>query len=172
MAYLTWDAKAGKPKVEFFGADQYKGGDLYEIYPKVYKRFGTGVSIAGFGVAAEYGYANSGIVFNDLVKRPSRYSGRGGLGAVMASKGLKFIVTDAKGAPGVSFVDKALFGQGAKKLADALRTHDVTKPKGTLNTYGTAALINVMNEAGGLPTINFAIGNGDDSCIEQTFPAP
>jgi aldehyde:ferredoxin oxidoreductase len=158
MAYLTWDAKAGKPKVEFFAADQYKGGDLYEVFPKVYKRFGATISIAGFGVAGEYGYANSGIVFNDLVKRPSRYSGRGGLGAVMASKGLKFMVTDTKGAPAVSIVDKALFEQGTKKLADALRTHDVTKPKGTLNTYGTAALINVMNEAGGLPTNNFSNG--------------
>jgi aldehyde:ferredoxin oxidoreductase len=158
MAYLTWDAKAGKPKMEFFAADQYKGGDLYEVFPKVYKRFGATVSIAGFGVAGEYGYANSGIVFNDLVKRPSRYAGRGGLGAVMASKGLKFIVTDSKGAPQVAIADKALFAQGAKKLADALRTHDVTKPKGTLNTYGTAALINVMNEAGGLPTKNFSNG--------------
>jgi len=158
MAYLTWDAKAGKPKVEFFAADQYKGEDLYEVFPKVYKRFGATISIAGFGVAGEYGYANSGIVFNDLVKRPSRYSGRGGLGSVMASKGLKFIVTDRNGAPQVAIADKALFEQGAKKLADALRTHDVTKPKGTLNTYGTAALINVMNEAGGLPTNNFSNG--------------
>ena len=74
----------------------------YEVYPKVFERFGKNASIAGFGVAGEYGYANSGIVFNDLAKRPSRYSGRGGLGAVMASKGLKFIVVDSKGAPGVS----------------------------------------------------------------------
>ena len=63
-AYLTWDDKAGKPKVEFSPADRYKGQDLYEVYPKVFKRFGKGVAIAGFGVAAEYGYANSGIVFN------------------------------------------------------------------------------------------------------------
>ena len=158
MAYLTWDAKASKPKVEFFAADQYKGEDLYEVFPKVYKRFGATIAITGFGVAGEYGYANSGIVFNDLVKRPSRYSGRGGLGAVMASKGLKFIVTDRKGAPDVTIIDKALFEQGTKKLADALRTHDVTKPKGALNTYGTAVLINIMNEAGGLPTKNFSSG--------------
>jgi aldehyde:ferredoxin oxidoreductase len=155
-AYLTWDVKAGKPKIEFFAADRYKGEDLYEVYPKVFKRFGKNVTIAGFGVAGEYGYANSGIVFNDLAKRPSRYSGRGGLGAVMASKGLKFIVLDSKDAPNVSIVDKALFEQGAKKLAEALRTHDVTKPKGALNTYGTAVLVNIMNEAGGFPTRNFS----------------
>jgi aldehyde:ferredoxin oxidoreductase len=158
MAHLSWDVKAAKPKVDFFAADQYKGEDLYEVFPKVYKRFGAGIAISGFGVAGEYGYANSGIVFNDIVKRPSRYSGRGGLGAVMASKGLKFIVTDTKGAPGVPFKDKSLFENGSKKLADALRTHDVTKPKGALNTYGTAVLVNIMNEAGGFPTRNFSNG--------------
>ena len=158
MAHLTWDTKAGKPEVEFLPADEYKGKDLDEVYPKVFERFGKNSSITGFGVAAEYGYANSGIVFNDLKKRPSRYSGRGGLGAVMASKGLKFIVVDSKGGPGVAITDKALFEQGAKKLADALRTHDITKPKGALNAYGTAVLINILNEAGGLPTRNFSTG--------------
>jgi len=158
MAHLTWDTKAGKPEVEFLPADEYKGKDLDEVYPKVFERFGKNPSIAGFGVAAEYGYANSGIVFNDLKKRPSRYSGRGGLGAVMASKGLKFIVVDSKDAPGVAIADKALFEQGTKKLADALRTHDITKPKGALNTYGTAVLVNILNEAGGFPTRNFSTG--------------
>jgi len=158
MARLTWDAKAGQPKVEFFPADEYKGQDLYEVYPKMFQRFGRKVSIAGCGVAGEYGYANSGIVFNDLLNRPSRYSGRGGLGAVMASKGLKFIVVDSKGGAEVAIADKALFEQGTKKLADALRTHAVTKPKGGLNTYGTAVLVNIMNEAGGYPTRNFSSG--------------
>ena len=84
--------------------------------------------------------------------------GRGGLGAVMGSKGLKFIVLDRKGAPGVELADKELFEQGRKKLTDALMQHDITKPKGALNTYGTAVLINIMNEAGGLPTRNFSNG--------------
>jgi aldehyde:ferredoxin oxidoreductase len=158
MAHLTWDAKAGKPKVEFSPADEYKGKDLYQVFPKVFERFGATTAIAGCGAAGEYGYANSGVVFNDLAKRPSRYSGRGGLGAVLASKGLKFIVTNSKGAAAVSLADKALFEQGTKKLAEALRTHAVTKPKGGLNTYGTAVLINIMNEAGGLPTRNFSSG--------------
>jgi aldehyde:ferredoxin oxidoreductase len=54
--------------------------------------------------------------------------------------------------------DKNVFQQGRKKLTDALMEHDVTKPKGALNTYGTAVLINIMNEAGGLPTRNFSDG--------------
>jgi aldehyde:ferredoxin oxidoreductase len=158
MVHLTWDAKAGKPKVEFLPADLYAGKSLYEVFPKLYEKFGANVSVAGVGVAGEMGYGNSGIVFNDMAKRPSRYSGRGGLGAVMASKGLKFIVADRMGAPGVQMIDAALFDQGRKKMIDALRTHAITKPKGALNSYGTAVLINILNEAGGLPTKNFSSG--------------
>lgn len=152
---LSWGD--GRPKVEFLPADEYVGQDLYEVYPKVFERFGN-VNVAGIGVAGEYLYGNSGIVFDDLKGRPTRYSGRGGLGAVMGSKGLKFIVVNSAGAPGVEIANATLFDQARKKLADALGTHDLTKPKGGLNTYGTAVLINIMNEAGGLPTRNFSSG--------------
>jgi len=160
-ALLTWDEKAGKPKVELFDATSYTGKDFYEVYPKLYEKFGDKVSIAGCGMAGERGYGNAGVVFNDMARRPSRYAGRGGLGSVLASKGLKFVVTDAKGAPGVEIADKALFEEGCKKMTDALRTHAITKPKGALNTYGTAVLINILNEAGGLPTKNFSSGRFD-----------
>ena len=156
--HLSWDAKAQQPKVEFFPADEYAGKDLYEVYPALFQRFGK-VAIAATGLAGEHGYGNSGIAFNDLLGRPSRYSGRGGLGAVMASKGLKFIVADSNsGTPGVEIADRALFEQGSKKLAEAIRSHAITQPKGGLNSYGTAVLINILNEAGGLPTRNFSSG--------------
>lgn len=154
---LSWDEAEGKPKVEFLPADEYLGQDLYDVYPKLLERFGK-VNIAGIGVAGEFLYSNSGLAFDDLAGRPSRYAGRGGLGTVMGSKGLKFIVLNRKGGPGVEIADKALFDQGRKKLTDALRTADITKPKGALNSYGTAVLINIMNEAGGLPTKNFSNG--------------
>ena len=156
MAHITWDGD--KPQVEFLPGDEYVGGDLYEVFPKIFERFGKRAQIAGIGVAGEYLYANSGVVFNDMAARPSRYSGRGGLGAVMGSKGLKFVVLDRQGAPGVEIADKALFDQGRKKLADALGSHAITKPKGALNTYGTAVLVNIVNEAGAFPTRNFSSG--------------
>ncbi|MFH2103622.1 MAG: aldehyde ferredoxin oxidoreductase C-terminal domain-containing protein [Chloroflexota bacterium] len=156
--HLLWDAAASQPKVEFFDASEYAGKDLYEVFPKVYAKFGEKISISGCGVSGEYGYGNAGIVYNDPANHPTRYSGRGGLGSVMGSKGLKFIVLSRTGSPGVPIIDEALFDQGRKKMIDALRTHDITKPKGALNTYGTAVLINILNEAGGLPTRNFSSG--------------
>ena len=156
--YVTYDKKDEKPKVEFFDATEYAGKPLMEAFPKVYEKFGNRISISGVGLAGEHGYANSGVVFNDEAERATRYAGRGGMGAVLASKGVKFIVTDRKDAPGVDIVDKSLFNEGRKKMTEALQTHDITKPKGGLNTYGTAVLINIMNEAGGLPTRNFSSG--------------
>jgi aldehyde:ferredoxin oxidoreductase len=156
--HITWDKQAGKPKIAFFDATEYTGKSLTEVFPKVYDRFGADVSISGIGIAGEYGYANSGLVFNDLKGRATRYAGRGGLGAVLASKGVKFIVLDRKNSPGVPIVDKSLFEAGRKKMTEALQSHAITKPKGGLNMYGTAVLINIMNEAGGLPTRNFSSG--------------
>ena len=145
---------------ELLPADEYVGQGLYEVYSQLFDRFGKKVDIMGIGVAGEYLMAMAGVCFNDLEgNRPSRYSGRGGLGAVLGSKGLKFIVVDSTGASAsIPIADKALFKQGSKKLTEALRTHAITKPEGALNTYGTAVLINIMNEAGGLPTRNFASG--------------
>jgi aldehyde:ferredoxin oxidoreductase len=160
LVSLAWDEAAGKPKVEFMPADEYLGMTTQKSFDKVFERFGK-VTVAGIGVAGENLYGNSGIVFEDLSRRATRYAGRGGLGAVMGSKGLKYIIIDRKGAPGVEIVDKALFDEGRKKMTEALRTHDITKPKGALNSYGTAVLINIMNEAGGLPTRNFSNGRFD-----------
>lgn len=158
LVHVTWDAKAGKPTAEFHPAKEYVGKDLYEVFAKLYEKYGAKANIAATGIAGELGYGNSGVCFNDMDKHPTRYAGRGGLGAVMARRGLKAIVVDATGGPGVAIVDKALFDQGRKKLADALRSHAITKPKGGLNSYGTAILINILNEAGGLPTRNFSGG--------------
>jgi aldehyde:ferredoxin oxidoreductase len=157
-ALVKWDAAAEKPIVEFFDATEHGGKDVYDIYPKIFEKFGSKVSIASMGTAGELGYGNSGIVFNDMARRPSRYAGRGGLGSVMASKQLKLLVLDSKGAPGIDMVDKPLFDEGRKKLIDAIRSHPISQPKGGLNSYGTAVLVNILNEAGGLPTRNFSAG--------------
>ena len=162
MAHITWNAASGKPDVTWLPADEYAGRDLYEVFPQLFDRFGK-VSVAGVGVAGELRYSNSGVVFEDQEGRPARYAGRGGLGAVMGSKGLKFIVIDRKGAPGVPLANKEVFELGRKKLTDALMSHAITKPKGALNSYGTAVLINILNEAGGLPTRNFSSGRYENA---------
>ncbi|MCW4037048.1 MAG: aldehyde ferredoxin oxidoreductase, partial [Candidatus Bathyarchaeota archaeon] len=153
-----WLLKLDKDSSELHSADEWVGRGLYEIFPPLFEKFGKKVGIEAIGVAGERLMSNAGVCFNDVDNRPSRYAGRGGLGAVLGSKGLKFIIADDKGARDVEIVDRNLFNKGTSKLSKALRTHDVTKPGGALNTYGTAVLVNIMNEAGGYPTRNFSEG--------------
>ncbi len=148
---------------EFINANKWSNKGLYDTYKELYKEFGDKVSISGVGIAAEIRGAASGICFNDPEGLPSRYAGRGGLGAVMASKGLKFIVVDGAGAPGVEILNEEAFNMGVKKLTSALTSHDVTKPGGALNSFGTSVLVNIINEAGGLPQRNFSSGQDDRS---------
>ena len=153
-----WGVHITKDGAEFFPADEYAGRSLHEIFPSLFERFGSKVGIATIGVAGENKMSMAGICFNDIDNRPSRYAGRGGLGAVMGAKRLKLIVVDGEGAPGVEIANKKLFDQGRKKMLDALREHAITKPGGALNSYGTAVLVNIINEAGGFPTRNFREG--------------
>ncbi len=146
---------------EFIKANKWVGKGLYEVYKDLRKEFGEKIGICGVGIAAELFGGNSGLCFNDPEGLPSRYAGRGGLGAVMASRGLKFIVIDETGAPGVEIKNEEVFKNGTAKLLKALGDHDVTKPGGALNTYGTSVLINIINENGGLPQRNFSRGQDD-----------
>jgi len=155
-----WLLKVTKDGASFEPADDWTGKKLSEVYPDVFAKHGGQevVDVCSIGVAGEHRMAAAGICFNDQQGRPSRYAGRGGLGAVLGCKGLKFIVVDNSGANGVAISNQELFDEGRKKMAAALTEHAITKPKGALNSYGTAVLINIVNEAGGLPTRNFSDG--------------
>ncbi len=154
----TWMLKLGKDQGELVETPEYKDMGLYEAADKIHAELGKDKAFMGIGPSGEKRMAMAGVAFNDTEGRPSRYAGRGGLGAVLGSKGLKTIVLDDAGAGTVPMVDKELFRQGQKKLVEGLREHGLTKPGGGLNTLGTALLINVLNEAGGLPTRNFSSG--------------
>ncbi|MHA2474177.1 MAG: aldehyde ferredoxin oxidoreductase N-terminal domain-containing protein, partial [Promethearchaeota archaeon] len=112
-------------KAEFINANKWSNRGLYDVHKELIKEFGDKVGICSVGIAAEMLGAMSGVCFNDPEGLPSRYAGRGGLGAVMASKGLKFIIADETDAPGVELANADVFSEGIKKLRDALQAHDV-----------------------------------------------
>lgn len=145
-----------KSGASFLAADDLVGKGMYEVDRILWERFGQGVAVVGIGPAGEMRLANAGVSVNDPENGPGRYAGRGGLGAVMGSKGLKAIVIDDRGGPGVQVANKRAFRAETKKLTNSLLSHPVTSQ--ALPTYGTAVLINIMNEAGGLPTRNFSVG--------------
>ncbi len=160
-----------KDSVDLVPAKELSMKGAYETMDILTDRYGD-VGICCIGPAGEMKMAMAGICFNDLKNKATRYAGRGGLGAVMGAKGLKAIVVDDKGASGVEVKDNELFEQGRKKLVNALQSHDITKPKGALNTYGTAVLVNIVNNAGAFPVRNFSGGrfeNADKVSGEAIF---
>lgn len=137
-------------------AGELAGKGMYETNELIWKKYGEGVAIIGIGPAGEMLLANAGVSCNDPENGPGRYAGRGGLGAVMGSKGLKAIVIEQKGPGEVQIANPELFKQGQQKLTQGLLSHAVTAQ--ALPTFGTAVLVNILNEAGGLPTRNFSSG--------------
>ena len=109
------------------------------------------------GPAGEALARAAGIAISDPKNLPNRFAGRGGLGAVMGSKGLKAIVISDKGAGFLEHADKEAFVAATKRFTTAIKEHGVS---GTgLPMYGTNVLTNILNEAGGLPTRNFSSGS-------------
>jgi len=147
-----------KDGVKFEDASDLLGKGMEEVDRIMWERYDHKPAVIGIGPVGERLAANAGISVNDPENNPGRYAGRGGLGAVMGARHVKAIVVDDKGGPGVEIKDMALFKKGRKKLIDAIMAHDLTKPGGGLNAYGTDVLMNIINEAGGLPTRNFSSG--------------
>ena len=158
-----WILKVDKNGAQLLpAANEWLGKGLYETYPLLFKKFGETVGIIGIGLVGEKQMANAGICINDPENRPSRYAGRGGMGAVMGSKGLKAIIIDDTGGPGIPIVKKEAFDVGRKKLTEAILEHGVTKPGGALNVNGTAGTILPISEVGGYPVRNFRDGRSKD----------
>jgi len=143
-------------KVELLPADDLKGLSNYQTVDQLKKGYGEKVSFITIGQAGEWLLSASSVAVTDRELRPTRHAGRGGLGAVMGSKGLKAIIVDPKDTKWASVADEEKFKQAAKRFVKALQEHPVTSQG--LTNYGTAILINIINEAGALPTRNFSTG--------------
>lgn len=103
------------------------------------------MKIAAIGVSGEQGVRYACVV-NDL----HRAAGRSGVGAVMGSKNLKAIA--ARGSLGVSNENPERFMAAIRETNGIL--HGSANRRGLMR-YGTHAMLDSMQEFGGLPTRNF-----------------
>ncbi len=105
------------------------------------------------GPAGEMKMATANISVKDQDGK-LRSVGRGGLGAVMGSKKVKFISIDSTGGK-LEIANPDAFKAANKAFAKALINHPISQG---LGQYGTNVLVNIINESGGLPTKNFTAG--------------
>jgi len=146
-----------KDGVKFEDAADLVGKGMYRVDEELWEKY-PNTAVIGVGPAGEMKLSNAGISVNDMENMPGRYAGRGGLGAVWGARGVKAMIVDDAGGPGVEIANMDVFKTGRKKLTEAIQEHALTKRGGGLNSFGTAVLVNILNEAGGLPTRNFSSG--------------
>jgi aldehyde:ferredoxin oxidoreductase len=128
----------------------------YATVEKLAKEYGDKPCFITIGPAGEMKLSAASIACTDMEGRPTRHAGRGGVGAVMGSKGVKAIVLDDTGASMRAPKNPEKFKEANKMWVAGLKKHPVTGEG--LAAYGTNVLTNVLNEAGGYPTNNFSIG--------------
>jgi len=129
------------------------GKGNYEVLETLNARLGVKTGAISIGPAGEMLMTGANISIKDPGSR-IRSCGRGGLGAVMGSKKIKFIAVDHTDSK-IEIVNPEEFKVANRAFAKALVDNPIST---ALGQYGTNVLVNIINEAGGLPTRNFTSG--------------
>jgi aldehyde:ferredoxin oxidoreductase len=145
----------GKEKTELIDGEFLAGKGVYEKSDLLNDRFGVKAGCITIGPTGEQLLYATGIACSDPHGVCSRYAGRGGLGAVMASKKIIAMVILNDGESKPEFKDQDAFKAGTKKIVQLLKDNPVS----TLFTkYGTAAMVDICQALKVLPTKNFRHG--------------
>jgi aldehyde:ferredoxin oxidoreductase len=148
-----------KEGAQLLPADDLKGLKNYEVVNRLREKHGEIVRVISIGPAGENRFSSASIAVADKEGRASRHAGRGGMGAVMGSKGIKAIVIDGTDAPGVEYHDSEAFKEAAKVFRGVIMESDSTKPNtGELAMYSMNAIMAPVNAIGAFPTRNFSQG--------------
>jgi len=142
--------------IELLPGKEYKGLGNYELHQKLRSKYGENIGIYSIGPAGEHKMPSATVAANDLEGYPSRHAARGGLGAVMGSKGIKAIVIVPSKESKVKVHDLKKFREASTPFAKQL-----AETKKVFSTFGTALNMSAMSEHQGLPTKNFRFGSFD-----------
>lgn len=144
-----------KDNVEFIPVPELVGKDNYFVLDAMLAKYDKKVAVMSIGRVGEMKMLTANVSVKDP-KGKLRSHGRGGLGAVMGSKKIKCITVDAADYKEVTIVDNEKFKAASKIFTKALQENPISGQG--LPAFGTNILVNIINEAGGLPTRNFRSG--------------
>jgi aldehyde:ferredoxin oxidoreductase len=121
------------------------------------RAFGAQYVVVSIGPGGEAQLGAAGIAVTDADDQPFRLAARGGLGAVMGSKGVKAIlIRRVPPAIKVPVAGRDAITGFAKHVAASDRIK-------VLRDYGTASTVMLTQSLGGLPTRNFSAGRFEDA---------
>ena len=158
----------GRDKIEFLDGSFLAGKGVYDKSDLLAERFGKKAGCITIGPTAEKLLLATGIACSDPHGVCSRYAGRGGLGAVMASKKVIAMVILDDGEVEPQFLDQENFKEGSKKVVNLLKANPVSS---LFTKYGTAAMVDICQALKVLPTQNFRHGvmEGAEKINAQTM---
>jgi len=133
-------------KIELLPGNEYKGLGNYELHRELRSKYGEKIGIYSIGPAGEHRLPSATVAANDLEGYPSRHAARGGLGAVMGSKGIKAIIITPSKESKVEVHDLKKFREASTPFAKQL-----AETKKVFSTF----------EHQGIPTKNFRFGSFD-----------
>lgn len=132
------------------------GMDSNETLRQMNKEYGDKCGVLCIGPAGEYKLTAAIIATTDHTRVQLRTAGRGGMGAVMGSKGIKAIVIDDSGATAEKPQNPEGFKAAAKEVAGIIAADPKTENR---HEFGTPAVLSICNSIGILPTRNFRSGS-------------
>ncbi len=137
-------------EAELRDASHLWGKDTHDTTDMICKELGDEkIKVACIGPAGE-NLVKIACIINDK----HRAAGRGGHGAVLGSKKLKAIAV--RGTQRVPITSEEAFREAVRRALDKIKESAVTSQ--SLPAYGTAVLVNIINEQGLFPTRNFQTG--------------
>jgi aldehyde:ferredoxin oxidoreductase len=140
-------------------AEHLQGLGTYATSDRLQEQYGAGSTVISIGQAGEWWMGGAGVCVTGEGRQRSNHAARGGLGAVMGSKGLKAVVIDKPVGKTIPFADAELFRAAARTFAQEIIESPKLGKKGSSHLYGTASIVAAVNELGSLPTRNFSSGD-------------
>jgi aldehyde:ferredoxin oxidoreductase len=148
-------------EVSLVPADDHKGRWNYALIEELVKTYPAKASFVSIGPAGEMGLGGASVACTDSSqgRHPARHAGRGGLGAVMGSKGLKFAAIDP-GRKGVrKATDSKAFNAASKKFTREFVAGPGQEP---FPKWGTSVIVSEANAIYTFPYKNRTEGRSPD----------
>ena len=135
--------------IELRSAKHLWGQTVHETEDALHEQFGEAYKCVSIGPAGE-----KLVRFACIINDKGRAAGRSGVGAVMGSKKLKAVAV--RGTGGITVAQPEQFRTACLDALAKLQQGEIT---GTgLTAFGTAILVNIINESGIFPARNFQQG--------------
>ncbi len=141
-------------------ADEHKGKWNYALIDDLAKSYSKTASFISIGPAGEMQLKGASVACTDheQQRHPARHAARGGLGAVMGSKGLKYISVDAAKLPTRKPVNKEFYALGKKYS----KSYIAGPGQDLFPKWGTSVLVEEADQLYTLPYKNRVEGRSPD----------